>query len=113
MASAKMEAGTVISDMAEPLCKSKCQPHTEWVKNLAWTDTLIAYLCDNTGFHIKLFSDSMAAATKAGRPKLTVKDGRPQQWAVLAVAIFTDDEDQKEAFKENPVKFANSVDTHM
>jgi hypothetical protein len=38
----------------------------EWAKNPAWTDTLIAYLCDNPDFCIKLFSDSMAAMTKAG-----------------------------------------------
>jgi hypothetical protein len=55
----------------------------------------------------------MAAMTKAGWPKLTAKDRWPQQWAVLAVAIFIGDEDQKEAFKENPVRFANSVNTHM
>jgi hypothetical protein len=109
----RAKCSEVVSDAVESPPKAKRQPAIEWAKNLVWTDSLVAYLSENPTFRIKLFSDSTAAAKKAGRDKLTAKDGRPQQWATLAVAIFADDENQKVAFHETPGRFATSVETRM
>jgi hypothetical protein len=109
----RAKPGEVVGDMVEPPPRAKHQPAIEWTKNLVWTDSLVTYLSENPAFHIKLFSDSTAAAKKAGRDKLTAKDGRPQQWATLAAAIFADDESQKVAFGETPQRFATSVETCM
>jgi len=92
----------------------KCQPAIEWSKNPLWTNTLVVYLSEHTTFFIKLFSDLTAAAKKAGvDPNLQQRTDKPQQWAVLAISVFADDEDQKELFKANPGRFASSVDTCM
>ena len=68
--------------------KIKRAPDIQWTKNPDWTYTLIAYLGDHVSFRLKLFSDSTADATKEGRPKLTAKDGKIQQYTVLAKHIF-------------------------
>ena len=79
-AKAVLLAGETTSDIAmtEPP-KPKCPPAIEWSKNPSWTDTLVTYLSKHTEFHIKLFSDLMAAAKKAGQLRLTAKDRQPQQ----------------------------------
>ncbi|KAF8969028.1 hypothetical protein BDZ97DRAFT_1599276, partial [Flammula alnicola] len=63
-------------------------PNIEWAKNADWTWSLISYLTDHPSFHTKLFSDSTADANKEGRSKAVAKDGKAQQYGVLAKAIF-------------------------
>ena len=58
--------------------KVKCAPDIQWAKNPDWTYNLIAYLGDNVNFHLKLFSDLTADATKEGRTKQTAKDSKNQ-----------------------------------
>ncbi|KAJ7797823.1 hypothetical protein B0H13DRAFT_1555827, partial [Mycena leptocephala] len=59
-----------------------------WVQNPHWTENLIAYLSENPDFRRKLFSNSTAEAKQEGRKKLVGKDGKPQQYALLAKNIF-------------------------
>ncbi|KAJ7743014.1 hypothetical protein DFH07DRAFT_683882, partial [Mycena maculata] len=59
-----------------------------WVKNPKWTDMLVEYLCDNSTFRIKLFSDSTADAKKEKRAKQVAKDGKAVQYGVLAKHVF-------------------------
>ncbi|KAJ7198689.1 hypothetical protein C8J57DRAFT_1634962 [Mycena rebaudengoi] len=93
--------------------KKKARCTVNWVKNPQWTELLITYLCENPSFRIRLFSDSTAEAKKAGRQKLIGKDGKPQQYAVLAEYIFKDDEAEKARYANAKPKFAMSVDTRL
>ncbi|KAF8320652.1 hypothetical protein F5887DRAFT_847443, partial [Amanita rubescens] len=68
--------------------RPKRAPDIQWAKNPDWTFTLIAYLGDHVSFRLKLFSDSTADAAKEGRAKHTAKEGKVQQYAVLAKHIF-------------------------
>jgi hypothetical protein len=88
-------------------------PPLSWVKNPQWTDKLVAYLCEHPDFRKKLFSDSTAAAGREGRLKLTAKDGKAQQYAVLAAAIFHDEPKQEATFKTKPAKFTTAVETRL
>ncbi|KJA13253.1 hypothetical protein HYPSUDRAFT_110795, partial [Hypholoma sublateritium FD-334 SS-4] len=59
-----------------------------WTKNDNWTWALITYLTTHVAFRTKLFSDSTANAKKQDRSKMTAKDSKSAQYAVLAEAIF-------------------------
>jgi hypothetical protein len=93
--------------------KSKRAPDIQWAKNPDWTYTLIAYLGDHVSFRLKLFSDSTADATKEGRPKLTAKDGKIQQYAVLAKHIFADEPGQSSLYLQNPGRYGTAVETRL
>jgi hypothetical protein len=93
--------------------KCKRSPDIQWAKNPDWTYTLIAYLGDHVSFRLKLLSDSTADATKEGRPKQTAKDGKVQQYAVLAKHIFADEPGQSSLFLQNPGRFGIAVETRL
>ena len=91
--------------------KIKRAPDIQWTKNPDWTYTLIAYLGDHVSFRLKLFSDSTADATREGRPKLTAKDGKVQQYAVLAKHIFAAEPGQSALYLQNPGRYGTAVET--
>ncbi|KAF8164706.1 hypothetical protein B0H34DRAFT_686254 [Crassisporium funariophilum] len=88
-------------------------PNIKWVKSPDWTWALITYLTDHPAFRKKLFSDSTADANKEGRNKAVGKDGKPQQYAVLAKHIFENDATQSGYYAKTPVQFATSVETRL
>jgi hypothetical protein len=96
-----------------PLPKPKRAPEIPWAKNPDWTYTLIEYLTDHVEFRIKMFSDSTADATKEGRSKHTAKDGKVQQYAVLAQVIFANAPGQSALYLQNPGRFATGVETRL
>ena len=81
--------------------------------NTDWTYTLIAYLGDHVAFHLKLFSNSTADATKEGHIKLTAKDGKAQQYAVLAKHIFAAEPGQSTLYLQNPTRYGTAVETRL
>ena len=93
--------------------KIKRAPDIQWAKNPDWTYTLIAYLGDHVNFRLRLFSDSTADATKEGRAKLTAKDGKNQQYAVLAKHIFADEPGQSALYLQNPGRYGTAVETRL
>jgi hypothetical protein len=92
---------------------STCAPNIEWAKNPDWTWSIITYLTDHTAFRTKLFSDSTANAAKEGRAKHVGKDGKNQQYAVLAEHIFATEPTQSKAYKVSPSRFTTSVETRL
>jgi hypothetical protein len=88
-------------------------PPVSWQKNPQWTNKLVAYLSKHPDFRRKLFSDSTTAAKQEGRMKLTAKDGKAQQYGVLAHAIFHDEPTQSVTFNTKPGKFATAVETRL
>ena len=93
--------------------KHQRAPDIQWAKNPDWTDTLLEYLHDNVAFQIKLFSNSTADATKQARVKLTAKDGKAQQYAVLAKYIFATEPGQSSLYLQNSSRYALAVETHL
>jgi hypothetical protein len=93
--------------------KRKRAPDIQWAKNPDWTFTLIAYLGDHVAFRLKLFSDSTADATKEGRMKHTAKDGKVQQYAVLAKHIFAAEPGQSALYLQNPGRYGTAVETRL
>ena len=93
--------------------KIKRAPDIQWAKNPDWTHTLITYLGDHVTFRLKLFSDSTADATKEGRIKLTAKDGKAQQYAVLAKHIFAAEPGQSALYLQNPGRYGTAVETRL
>lgn len=85
----------------------------EWVKNPDWTWTLIEYLTNHPSFRTKLFSDSTADATKQARPKNVAKDGKQQQYAVIAQAVFETDELHGPSFTKKQGRFGLAVETRL
>jgi hypothetical protein len=83
----------------------------QWAKHPEWTDDLVGYLSENVNFHIKLFSDSSANAAKEGRAKLTAKDGKSQQYEVLAKHIFK--LMVGETYDTTPARYVTSVETQL
>ena len=96
-------------DTDAPKCKRA--PDIQWTKNPDWTYTLIAYLADHVAFHLKLFSDSTADAVKEGHLKHTAKDGKVQQYAILAKHIFASEPGQSALYLQNPGRFGTAVET--
>ncbi|KAJ7836701.1 hypothetical protein B0H14DRAFT_2589599 [Mycena olivaceomarginata] len=84
-----------------------------WVKNLQWTHSLVAYLCAHPDVRRKLFSDSTAEAKKEKRKKDVAKDGKAVQHGVLAQAIFEDDPSERARYANDPTKYATSVETRL
>ena len=82
--------------------KIKRAPNIQWAKNPDWTYTLVAYLGDHVSFHLKLFSDLTVDATKEGHMKHTAKDGKVQQYAILAKHIFAAEPGQSSLYLQNP-----------
>lgn len=74
---------------------------------------MVTYLSEQPDFRRRLFSDSTGAAKQEGRRKVVAKDGKTQQYAVLAQSIFAKDPAQSSAFKANPTKFATAVETRL
>lgn len=74
---------------------------------------MIAYLAAHPVFRLGLFGDSTKDAVAEKRPKATAKDGKSQQWAVLAKEVFSNDESMKEEYARCPTRFAASVDTRF
>jgi hypothetical protein len=93
--------------------KAKRAPDIQWAKNPDWTYTLVAYLGDHVTFRLKLFSDSTADATKEGRAKHTAKDGKVQQYAVLAKHIFATEPGQSSLYLQNPGRYSTAVETRL
>lgn len=93
--------------------KKKREPNISWEKNPKWTDLLVAFLLDNPGFRIRLFSDSTVEAKSAGRAKLVAKDGKAQQYGVLAKHVFENDTVEGARYAEKPSRFATSVETRL
>jgi len=89
-------------DINADVPKTKRAPDIQWAKNPDWTFTLIAYLGDHVSFRLKLFSDSTADATKEGRAKHTAKDGKAQQYAILARHIFASEPGQSALYLHCP-----------
>ncbi|KAJ7868543.1 hypothetical protein B0H14DRAFT_2572278 [Mycena olivaceomarginata] len=84
-----------------------------WVKNLQWTHSLVAYLCAHPDVRRKLFSDSTAEAKKEKRKKDVAKDGKAVQHGVLTQAIFEDDPSERARYANDPTKYATSVETRL
>ena len=93
--------------------KRKRAPDIQWVKNPDWTFSLIAYLGDHVDFRLKLFSDSTADAAKEGQTKLTAKNGKPQQYGVLAKHIFAAEPGQSALYLQNPARYGTAVETRL
>lgn len=89
------------------------EPNLEWVKNVDWTWSIITYLTNHPMFHIKLYLDSTADASKNGQPHVIAKDGKQQQYAVLAKHIFCGDAEHKKAYAVKPSRFVKSVETRL
>ncbi|KAJ7461450.1 hypothetical protein FB451DRAFT_1371191 [Mycena latifolia] len=84
-----------------------------WIQNPHWTAKIITYLFEHPEFRIRLFSDSTAEAKEAGRAKLVGKDGKPQQYGVLAKHVFKDDPKEQARYANNAAKYATAVDTRL
>ena len=93
--------------------KPKHSPNIQWAKNPDWTFTLISYLGNHVSFHLKLFSDSTADATKEGHMKHTAKDGKIQQYAILAKHIFAAEPGQSALYLQNPGRYGTAVETRL
>ena len=93
--------------------KCKHAPDIQWAKIPDLTFTLIAYLGNHVTFCLKLFSDLTAGATKEGHIKHTAKDGKVQQYAVLAKHIFAAEPGQSVLYLQNPGRYATAVETHL
>jgi len=93
--------------------RAKRAPDIQWVKNPDWTFALIAYLGDHVAFRLRLFSDSTADATKEGRAKLMAKDGKAQQYGVLAKHIFAVEPGQSALYLQNPGRYGLAVETRL
>ena len=85
----------------------------QWAKNHDWTYTLIAYLTDHVEYSIKMISDSTADATKDGHQKHTAKDGKAQQYAILAKHIFENEPGQSALYLQNPGRYGTAVETRL
>jgi hypothetical protein len=93
--------------------KTKCAPNIQWAKNPDWTFTLIEYLGDNVGFHLKLFSDSIADTARENWPKMTAKESKSQQYAILAKHIFSTEPGQSALFLQDPGRYGVAVETRL
>jgi len=69
------------------------------------------YLGNHVAFCLKLFSDSTADATKEGNVKHTAKDGKVQQYAVLAKHIFAAKPSWGVLYLQNPGRYGTAVET--
>ncbi|KAJ7772089.1 hypothetical protein DFH07DRAFT_953372 [Mycena maculata] len=74
---------------------------------------LVEYLCDNSTFRIKLFSDSTADAKKEKRAKQVAKDGKAVQYGVLAKHVFAEDTAEQARYANDPAKYSTSVETRF
>ncbi len=101
------------SAKGEKTSKPRRNANISWTKNDNWTWTLITYLTTHVAFRTKLFSDSTADATKENRTKMTAKDSKTAQYAVLAQAIFEKDPKEKARYKASPGHYATSVETRL
>jgi hypothetical protein len=101
-----------VDDDGAPI-KTKRAPEIHWAKNPHWTFTLIEFLGDNVGFRLKLFSDSTADAVREGRPKLTAKESKSQQHAILAKHIFASEPGQSALYLQNPGRYSTAVETRL
>jgi hypothetical protein len=84
-----------------------------WAKNPDWTFTLIEYLGDNVGFCLKLFSDSTADTARENWPKLTAKESKSQQYAILAKHIFSTEPGQSALFLQDPGRYGGCGNTSL
>ena len=60
-----------------------------------------------------MFSDSTADATKDGHQKHTAKDGKAQQYAILAKHIFENEPSQSVLYLQNPGRYGTAVETRL
>lgn len=74
---------------------------------------MMTYLSEHPAFRLGLFGDATKDATKEKRRKVTAKDGKAQQYGVLAKAVFEDDGKWAVAFEKTPTTFATSVETRF
>lgn len=88
-------------------------PEIKWAQYNQWTWDLLHYLEDNPDFRIKLFSDSTKDAKAERRPKRTAKDGKAQQYAVLAQHVFANDPVEGEGYAKDPARYATSVGSRL
>ena len=93
--------------------KPKCSPDIQWAKNPNWTFILISYLGNHVSFCLKLFSDLTADATKEGCMKHTAKDGKIQQYAILAKHIFAAEPGQSVLYLQNPGRYGTAVEARL
>jgi hypothetical protein len=100
-------------DDGVPIPKTKCAPEIQWTKNPDWIFTLIEYLGDNVGFCLKLFSDSTADAVRENQPKLTAKESKSQQYAILANHIFSTKPGQSALYLQDPGRYGVAIETYL
>ena len=108
----KSSAGATSNKKANSKASAR-SPNIEWAKHPNWTWSLITYLSDHPTFRTKLFSDSTADAAKENHSKAVAKDGKPQQYAVLAKHIFENEPEHKDGYKLKPSRFTTSVETRL
>jgi hypothetical protein len=60
-----------------------------------------------------MFSDFMTDEAKEGCPKLTAKDGKIQQYAVLVKYIFAAELGQSALYLQNSSRFATAVEPYL
>ena len=58
-------------------------------------------------------SNSTSDAAREGCPKLTAKEGKAQQYAVLAMHIFATEPGQSALFLQNPGRYGMAVETRL
>jgi hypothetical protein len=99
--------------MVCPFPKPNVHLKIQWAKNPDCTFTLIESLGDNVRFRLKLFSDSTADAARENQPKLTAKESKSQQYAILAKHIFSTEPGQSALFLQDPGRYGVAVETHL
>ena len=110
---AKAKPEVVVDGGTPAPAKQKRAPDIQWAKNPDWTHSLIEYLGNHVAFRLKLFSDSTADAVREGRAKHTAKDGKAQQYAVLAKHIFACEPGQSALYLQNPGRIGTVVETRL
>lgn len=104
---------TKIAESIDDPPKKARAAEIRWAANPKWTQQMVLYLTEHPAFRIGLFGDSTMVAGQEKRKKVTVKDGKAQQYAVLAKDIFEGDEKMGEEYSLTPARFATSVETRL
>ena len=100
------------TDADDPPKKPRA-PEIRWASNPQWTQQMVLYLTEHPAFRIGLFGDSTMVAAQEKRRKVTAKDGKAQQYGVLAKDIFEGDQAMGEEYLLAPARFATSVETRL
>lgn len=93
---------TKIAESIDNPPKKACAAEIRWAANPKWMQQMVFYLTEHPVFCIGLFSDSTMVAGQEKHKKVTAKDGKVQQYAVLAKDIFEGDEKMGEEYSLAP-----------